>query len=75
MVQITADDLPWRPIDENTPKGQFLLLRGPSGCAGTPHRYVAAKHDADFRPRQPWVDASGDSVLDDGEMPIEWVRL
>lgn len=71
----TVGDLDWHLIDEDTPKGTYLLLRGPSGYTGTQHRYIVARHAAEFRPRQPWVDYAGDSVLDGGDMPTEWCAL
>lgn len=65
----------WRPIDANAMDGNYYMLRGPSGYIGTPHRVVVAKYDPMFRPHQPWVTYSGESVLDDGKMPTEYMEL
>jgi hypothetical protein len=75
MDKLQVCDLPWKPIDSHTPRGCYLLLRGPSGYMGCPHRYIVAKHAAEFRPLQPWVDHAGDTVTDGGPMPTEWVEL
>jgi hypothetical protein len=66
---------PWQKIEDAPKDGTYVLLRGKSGYIGTPHRYVAAKCDREFRPLQPWVDCAGDNVLDDGEMPTHFTAL
>lgn len=78
LENLTVKDLPWDHRN-SAPRHVYVLLRGPSGVSGVPYRYMAAKHDADFRPRQPWVDIDGDSVEDCGwnleRDLIEWVAL
>lgn len=65
----------WKPIDANAMDGKYRMLRGRSGYTGTPHRIVVAKYDPEFRPKQPWVTYDGNSVLDDGDMPTEYMEL
>jgi hypothetical protein len=73
-MSININDLHWLPLAA-APRNRWLLLRGPSGLSRVPHRYIVAKHDAEYRPLQPWVDLNHNSVLDGGEMLTEWTFL
>lgn len=64
----------WKPISR-APHGIYVVLRGESGYIGTPYRLLVARHDVEFRPKQPWVTYAGDSVTDDGEMPTHFATL
>ncbi len=72
-----AKMIEWRPIEEvrKSSNKKYYLLRGDSGYKGTPFRYIVARYDSQFRPRQPWIDYAGDSVLDSGEMPTHYREL
>ena len=55
--------------------GTYVLLFGPSGYTTTPLRCEVCRYDAEYRPRQPWVNHSNDSFLDGGEAPTHWMPL
>lgn len=69
-----VNDLIWQPIDRIPSPPRYVLLRGPSGYTGTPYRYILGHYRPEW-PLYPWRDHAGDSVLDGGEMPTEWVDL
>lgn len=57
----------WLPLSiTDWPKNTYVYLRGASGYMGTKYRVMVAKYDEQYRPRQPWVTVSGDSVMEDG---------
>ncbi len=65
----------WRPIKTAPRDGTWIILAGPSGYCSTSLRAEICHYDAEFRPRQPWVNHSGDSFLDGGEEPTHWLPL
>ena len=65
----------WMPIDTAPHDGTYILLAGPSGYMGTPLRVEVCKYDAEFRPKQPWVNHGGDSFTDGGVAPTLWMPL
>lgn len=64
-----------QPIETAPRDGRYVLLAGPSGYSTTPLRFEACRYDVQFRPRQPWVNHSGDSFLDGGDAPTHWMPL
>ena len=70
-----AQIIEWQPIETAPRDGTYILLGAPSGYTTTPLRVEVAKYDAEFRPRQPWVDYAGDSFTDGGENPTCWMPL
>lgn len=73
----------WKPIDKHTPRDRFLMLRGDSGYHSTPYRIMIARYREEYETRDPdgktnnycWRTHSNDSVMDDGDMPTEWMDL
>jgi hypothetical protein len=65
----------WRPLTTAPHDGTYVLLAGPSGYIGTPLRVEVCKYDAEFRPRQPWVNYAGDSFTEGGSEPTLWMPL
>lgn len=63
-----------QPI-ETAPKNTYVLVFGPSGYNGTPLRAQICKHDAQYRPLNPWVSHSGDAFTDGGEPATHWMPL
>lgn len=64
-----------KSIDSAPKDGRYVLLFGPSGHTGTPLRCQVCRYDAEYRPRQPWVNHSNDSFMDGGEEPTHWMEL
>lgn len=64
----------WFPID-TAPRNKYVLVRRPSGSSTTPYRILVARHDADYRPHNPWVNHNNDAVTDEGEGPDLWMPL
>lgn len=64
-----------QPISTAPRDGTYILLFGPSGMTTTPLRCEVCKYDADYRPRQPWVNHDNNSFLDGGEAPTHWLPL
>ena len=64
-----------QPIATAPRDGTYVLLFGPSGYTTTPLRCEVCRYDAEYRPRQPWVNHSNDSFLDGGEAPTHWMPL
>lgn len=75
LIRLGTFKLPMYPMDVVPKDGTYVILFGPSGYVGTPHRAAVCRWDPKFRPRQPWVDYAGDSFLDGGEAPIGWWPL
>lgn len=65
----------WRPIATAPRDGTYVLLAGPSGYVTTPLRVEVCKHDAEYRPLNPWVTHSGDHFTDGGAEPTHWMPL
>lgn len=64
-----------RLIDDIARNGQYFIVLGPSGYATTPWRAHVARYDPNFRPHQPWVTHSNDSVEDDGAPVTHYIPL
>jgi len=66
--------LTWFPIDTAPPK-KWVLVRCSSGMTTTPYRITVAKHDAAYRPRNPWIDENLNALTDSSELPTHWMPL
>lgn len=65
----------WQPIETAPKDGTYILLAGPSGYTTTPLRVEVCCYDAEYRPRQPWVNHANDSFMDGGAAPTLWMPL
>lgn len=65
----------WQPIETAPKNGTYVLLAGDSGYIGTPLRVAVCRHDAEYRPRSPWVDYAGDAFTDSGAPATHWMPL
>lgn len=68
-----VEDLPWKPI-RTAPMGRPVLLRGPSGYVGVPHRFSLGTRAMTVLGER-WNDEAGNNVLDGGPALIEWCEL
>ncbi len=64
-----------QPINKTTPRGRYLLVFGDSGYVTTDYRVEVCRHDAEFRPRSPWVNHANDAFTDGGPAPTLWMEL
>lgn len=64
----------WKPIS-SAPKNTWLLVRGDSGYLPCPVFVTLAKHDAEYRPLDPWGDVQGSRLSDRGWTPVEWTDV
>ena len=64
-----------RPIETAPRDGTYVILFGPSGYTTTPLRAEVCRYDAEYRPRQPWVNHANDSFEDGGGPPTCWMPL
>ncbi len=65
----------WQLIETAPKDGSYILLAGDSGYINTPLRVEVCHWDAQYRPRQPWVNYARDSFLDSGSEPTHWMPL
>lgn len=62
-----------RPMSSAPTDGRYVLLFGPSGYIGTPLRCEVCRYDAEYRPRQPWVNHASNSFEDGGAPATGWM--
>lgn len=61
------------PIDESLPtEDRAVLAIRKSGYISAGFEVVTARYQPTYRPRLPWRDLSGDSVMDDGTDILGW---
>lgn len=57
------------------PRGEWIEVAGDSGYIGQEWFVAIAKHDAEYRPLNPWVDVMNNCLSDCGWTPLLWRPL
>ena len=70
----TLDPKSWKPIS-SAPRKRLVLVRGNSHMSTHRTFYVAAYHDEEYRPLDPWRMVDNSSLSDFGWKPTEWMEL
>jgi len=73
--RLQAGLLGMKPMEDAPRDGTYIILFAPSGYNTTQWRCEICHYDAEYRPRQPWVNHASDSFTEGGDEPCGWLPL
>lgn len=72
--QKSSGDAIWQPI-ATAPKDEWIEVCGDSGYSTVDHFIAVARHNATYRPLNPWRNVQNDALSDCGWTPLFWRKL